>query len=121
MNKKLDGQFVVPGEKLGVVEEFMPGPGTVEVEGNVYSTQTGRASLDLNRHIVTVKTVAGPPVLPLEGSTVNWLALYAPAKMTMVTIITVNGKTPEPPFPCILHTQTASPNLDRALTHHWKP
>ncbi len=37
MIKKLDGQFVVPGVKLGVVEEFMPGRGTVEVEGTVYS------------------------------------------------------------------------------------
>jgi len=35
MIKKLDGQFVVPGVKLGVVEEFMPGRGTVEVEGTV--------------------------------------------------------------------------------------
>src|SRR2546425_1237664 len=30
MIKKLDGQFVVPGVKLGVVEEFMPGRGRFE-------------------------------------------------------------------------------------------
>src|SRR2546425_952420 len=55
MIKKLDGQFVVPGEKLGVVEEFMPGRGTVEVDGTVFSSQTGVAAVDSNRHIVSVK------------------------------------------------------------------
>ena len=69
MLKKLDGQFVVPGERLGVVEEFMPGRGTVEVDGTVYSSQTGVAALDTGRHIVSVKSSAGPPIVPDEGST----------------------------------------------------
>jgi len=121
MNKKLDGQFVVPGEKLGVVEEFMPGSGTVEVEGNVYSTQTGRASLDLNRHIVTVKTVAGPPVLPVEGSTVIGVVQNAQEKMAIVNIITVDGKTLEPPFTGMLHISSASPKFERAMSDVCKP
>ena len=121
MIKKLEGQFVVPGEKLGVVEEFMPGPGTVEVEGNVYSTQTGRASLDLNRHIVTVKTVAGPPVLPVEGSTVIGVVQNAQEKMAIINIIAVDGKTLEPPFTGMLHISSASPKFERAMSDVCKP
>ena len=45
MSKKLDGQFVVPGERLGVVEEFDAGTGTVDVNGTVYAAQTGKAKI----------------------------------------------------------------------------
>ena len=69
MTKKMDGQFVVPGERLGVVEEFDPGRGTVDVNGTVFATQTGKANVDTTRHVVSVKSTAGPPVvLPVRTS-----------------------------------------------------
>src|SRR5207249_12157784 len=74
MIKKLDGTFVVPGEKLGVVEEFDPGRGTVEVDGIVYSSQTGTPALDPKRHVVTVKPATGPPFVPEEGSSTTGIA-----------------------------------------------
>src|SRR5436853_7393106 len=70
MINKLDGTFVVPGEKLGVVEECDPGRGTVEVGGIVYSSQTGVASIDPKRHIVSVKTATRMVVVPRVGSTI---------------------------------------------------
>jgi len=68
MNKKLDGQFVVPGEKLGVVEEFMPGSRNRRSRRKRLLHPDRKSILRLNRHIVTVKTVAGPPVLPVEAA-----------------------------------------------------
>src|SRR5438128_12516396 len=70
MIKKLDGTFVVPGEKLRVVEKFDSGRGTVEVGGMVYSSQTGDAYIDPKRHIISLKTPTGLVVVPTEGSTV---------------------------------------------------
>jgi len=92
MIKNLNGQFVVPGQKLGVVEEFTPGTGTTEVDGNVYSTQTGTAALDPTRHVVTVKTSAGPPTIPTEGSTIIGIVQNAQEKLAIINIITVDGK-----------------------------
>src|SRR5207245_10060645 len=91
MIKKLDGQFVIPGEKLGVVEEFMPGRGTVEVNGTVYSSQTGVAAVDSNRHIVSVKTSAGPPVVPEEGSKIIGVVEKVQENIGIVVIIEVDG------------------------------
>src|SRR5438094_9016655 len=71
MINKLDGTFVVPGEKLGVVEEFDLGRGTVEVGGIVYSSQTDVASIYPKRHIVSVKTATVLVVVPEDGSTLD--------------------------------------------------
>jgi len=115
MLKKLDGQLVVPGEKLGVVEEFRPGRGTVEVDGTVYSSQTGTAAVDTNRHIVSVKTVAGPPIIPDEGSTVIGVIEKIQEKMAIVNIIMVDGHKLQPPFTGMLHISNSSPRFERFM------
>src|SRR2546428_13256066 len=97
MSKKIDGQFVVPGERLGVVEEFDAGIGTVDVNGTVYAAQTGKATLDSARRKVIVKTLAGPPVVPEEGSTIIGMVEKIQEKMAIVSIIMVdNREVPRP-------------------------
>src|SRR5713226_1117202 len=96
--RKLDGQFVVPGQKLGVVEEFDPGRGTVEVDGVVYSSQTGLATLDTRRHVVSVKTAAGPPIIPDEGSTIIGAVEKIQEKMAIINIIMIDGHKVGLPF-----------------------
>ena len=121
MSKKLDGQFVVPGEKLGVVEEFMPGRGTVEVDGTVFSSQTGLASVDTNRHIVSVKPKAGPPIVPDEGSTIIGVIEKIQEKMAIVNIIMVDGHKLQPPFTGMLHISNSSPRFERFMGDVCKP
>ena len=114
MTKKLDGQFVVPGERLGVVEEFDPGPGTVDVQGTVYAAQTGKATLDATRRKVTVKTLAGPPVVPEEGSTVIGVVEKVQEKMAIVSLIMVDNHKVPRPFTGMLHISTSI-----AITQHF--
>lgn len=121
MSRKLDGQFVVPGEKLGVVEEFDPGKGTVDVNGTVYSSQTGRVSLDPTRRIVMVKTAAGPPVVPDEGSTIVGMVEKIQEKMAIVQILVVDEHKLEPPFTGMLHISSSSPRFERAMGEVCKP
>jgi len=121
MTRVSDGQFVVPGEKLGVVEEFNPGPGTVDVNGTVYASQTGKAAVDKNRRIVTVKTLAGPPVVPEEGSTIIGIVEKNQEKMAIVQIIQVDGKRVELPFTGMLHISSASPRFEREMGDVCKP
>ncbi len=121
MTKKLDGQFVVPGERLGVVEEFDAGPGTVDVNGTVYAAQTGKTTLDKTRHVVSVKTLAGPPVVPEEGSTIIGMVEKIQEKMAIVQIIMVDGKKVELPFTGMLHISTSSPRYEREMGEVCKP
>jgi exosome complex component CSL4 len=121
MSKKLDGTFVVPGEKLGVVEEFDPGRGTVEVNGIVYSSQTGTAAVDAKRHVVSVKTAAGPVVVPEEGSSVTGVVEKVQEKMAIVNIVLVDGKKMVLPFTGMLHISNSSPRFERVMSEVCKP
>ncbi len=121
MSKKLDGQFVVPGERLGVVEEFDPGRGTADVNGTVYSAQTGKVSLDKARRVVSVKTAAGPPVVPEEGSTVICMVEKVQEKMAIVQLIVVDGHKLEKPFTGMLHISSSSPRFERDMGEVCKP
>ncbi|HZY93923.1 MAG TPA: exosome complex RNA-binding protein Csl4 [Candidatus Bathyarchaeia archaeon] len=121
MSRKLNGQFVVPGQRLGVVEEFDPGRGTVEVGGIVYSSQTGLAAIDSNRHVVTVKTLAGPPVIPDEGSTIIGVVEKVQEKMAIINIVMVDGKKVPLPFTGMLHISNSSPRFERTMGEVTKP
>jgi exosome complex component CSL4 len=121
MIKKLDGTFVVPGEKLGVVEEFDPGRGTVEVDGIVYSSQTGTASLDPKRHVVSVKPTTAHVVVPEEGSLVTGVVEKIQEKMAIVNLIVVDGKKMELPFTGMLHISNSSPRFERLMGDVCKP
>ncbi len=121
MINKLDGAFVVPGERLGVVEEFDPGRGTVEVGGIVYSSQTGVASMDSKRHVVSVKTATVPVVVPEEGSTVIGIVEKVQEKMAIVQLIVVDGKKMPLPFTGMLHVSNSSPRFERSMWDVTKP
>jgi len=68
--KRKSGQIVVPGDRLGVIEEFTPGPGTYESEGTIYSAATGRALMDLLNKQVSVYPKARVTNVPHVGSVV---------------------------------------------------
>ena len=121
MTRKLDGSFVVPGERLGVVEEFDPGRGTVEVNGIVYSSQTGTALLDPNRHVVSVKPITGPVVVPEEGSSIIGVVEKIQEKMAIVNIVVVDGKKMPLPFTGMLHISNSSPRFERVMGDVVKP
>jgi exosome complex component CSL4 len=121
MIKKLDGTFVVPGERLGVVEEFDSGRGTVEVNGIVYSSQTGTASLDPKRHVVTVKPTTVQVVVPEEGSSIIGVVEKVQEKMAIIQIIVVDGKKMELPFTGMLHISNSSSRFERVMGDVCKP
>lgn len=68
--QRKSGQFVVPGERLGVIEEFIPDTGTYVNEGIIYSRIVGRALLDLANKRVSVFPVIHGAKVPKVGNIV---------------------------------------------------
>jgi len=64
------GQLVLPGERLGVIEEFIPDAGTYVRDGVIYSKVIGRVLIDLVRRRVEVHQLIGPSKVPSLGATV---------------------------------------------------
>ena len=56
-------QFKIPGQKIGVIEEFLPEHDTYEKEGNIYTTRTGYALLNYIEKTVKIETNSGLDVL----------------------------------------------------------
>src|SRR3989304_6026439 len=64
------GRVVLPGERLGVIEEFVPDAGTYVRDGVIYSKVVGRALVDLLNKKVSVRTLTREIKVPKVGTVV---------------------------------------------------
>jgi exosome complex component CSL4 len=108
-------QFVVPGERLGVVEEFMPGPGTYEQDGTIYSEVTGFTFRDKINKTVSVKPTVKRPLTPAEGDVVVGTVVNAQGKMATLSLMKIGDRAVSTPFTALLHISTSSPRYERAM------
>ena len=108
-------QFVVPGAKLGVVEEFMPGPGTYERDGTIYSELTGYTVRDKINKTVSVDPTVKRPLVPMEGDTVIGTVATAQGKMATLNLFKIGDRIASNPFTALLHISTSSPRYERVM------
>ena len=102
-NDQKTGQLVVPGEKLGVIEEFIPDAGTYVKEGVIYSRVIGRVLIDLVHKKVSVHQLARGAKVPMTGSTVVGQVSNAQSDTAGVRIFEVSDKDVNGAFVGILH------------------
>jgi exosome complex component CSL4 len=108
-------QFVIPGERLGVVEEFMPGSGTYELNGTIYSEVTGYTVRDKLNKTVSVNPSVKRPLVPMDGDTVIGKVVNAQGKMATLSLVKIGDRTASTPFTALLHISTSSPRYERAM------
>jgi exosome complex component CSL4 len=109
-------QPVLPGDKLGVIEQFLPGNGTYEKEGTIYANFTGTAKIDLKNKRVTVVPTTRVPQLPREGTTVIASVIHTQEKMATVNIWKIDDKMLQNPFTAILHISSSSPRYEHSMS-----
>ena len=115
------GQFVTPGEKLGVIEEFVPGKGTYVVGGAIYSQITGQALIDQENRKISVFPKTKTPVLPKKGATVIAQVIQVQEKIASVKILKINETELVKPFSAILHVSFTSRDFLRSLHDAIRP
>jgi exosome complex component CSL4 len=101
--KNKSGQIVVPGDRLGVIEEFTPGPGTYEQEGTIYSAATGQALMDLLNKQVSVYPKAHVTNVPRVGSIVIGQVGELQSKQATLRIFQVGDRLLTGFFSGLLH------------------
>lgn len=97
------GQLVVPGERLGVIEEFTPDAGTYVRDGVIYSRVIGRALVDVAHKRVSVHELAHGAKVPKVGSTVLGQVSSAQSETAGVRIFEVGNEEVSNAFTAILH------------------
>lgn len=102
-SRRKNGQFVVPGERLGVIEEFTPSSGTYAQDGIIYSKVTGRALLDLLNKRVSVRPVTRGVRVPRVGSVVLGQVSSVQSQNAFVRVFKIGGKRLSGFFTGVLH------------------
>lgn len=95
--------FVVPGERLGVIEEFTPDPETYVKEGIIYSKTIGRALLDLSNKRVSVHPLVHRARVPKIGSIVVGQVSNVQSENTSARIFKIDDEPLSGSFTGVLH------------------
>ncbi|KYC49651.1 MAG: Exosome complex component Csl4 [Candidatus Methanofastidiosum methylothiophilum] len=92
-NAEVKREFVIPGDYIGVAEEFLPGNGAYEDNGKIYATLVGNLELDMSRRSANVysKTNVVPQIK--EGDIVYGEVVSVKPQMVYVDLLALEGYT----------------------------
>ena len=97
------GQLVTPGERLGVIEEFIPDAGTYVKDGVIYAKVVGHALIDLMHKKVSVFPLGRGTKVPKVGSVVMGQVSNVQTQNAGVRITQVEKKQISGFFNGVLH------------------
>ncbi len=115
------GQIVVPGDKLGVIEEFEPGSGTYVEENTIYSQAIGRALMDVLNKKVSVYPGTEASGVPVVGSVVVGQVQEVQNKQASVRIFQVGSRMVSGFFSGLLHVSDVSQSFVENMFDVCKP
>jgi len=118
---KSSGHLVVPGERLGVIEEFIPDSGTYVKDGVIYSKIVGRELLDLLNKRVSVYPLTEGAVVPKVGTVVIGQIGNAQSDNVLVKIYKIGKKKLSGEFGGILHISDVSDRYVDSMNDVCKP
>jgi exosome complex component CSL4 len=115
------GHLVMPGERLGVIEEFIPDSGTYVKDGVIYAKIIGRSLVDLVNRRVSVYPVAKEAVVPKVGTVVIGQIGNAQSDNVLVRIFRIGKKKLTGNFGGILHVSDVSDRYIDQISDAVKP
>lgn len=115
------GHLVLPGDRLGVIEEFIPDSGTYVKDGVIYSKIVGRSLLDLLNKRVSVYPVANSATVPKVSTVVIGQIGNAQSDNVLVKIFKIGKKKLTGSFGGILHVSDVSDRYVNAMSDVCKP
>ena len=125
MNQKVSGHksgsLVLPGERLGVIEEFIPDSGTYVRDGVIYSKIVGRALMDLLSKRVSVYPLIKDASVPKVSSIVVGQVGNAQSDNVLVRIFKIGSKRLSGVFTGILHISDVRERYVKSMNDVCKP
>jgi|YelNatPaOPRAMG01_1025707.scaffolds.fasta_scaffold43900_3 exosome complex component CSL4 len=109
-------EFVAPGDRLGVVEEFSPGLGTYEFNGVIYAKTVGLAVKDFINKRIYVKPPNKKPAFPNEGDEVLGIVTGVQDKVAIITIFSIKNTFLPNSFTGFLHISASSHKFEKTMS-----
>lgn len=82
----MERRLVYPGDPVGVAEEFTPGPGTYEENGEVFAATIGHLVLDTDTFEARVEPFVGGPAVVRPGDVVIGTVQGTRSSMAIVEV-----------------------------------
>ena len=120
-SERTSSQFVLPGERLGVIEEFTPDAGTYVREGVIYSKVVGQVLFDLSNKRVSVHSLIHEAKTPKVGSTVLGQVSNIQSDNAGVRIFKIEDKPLSGVFTGILHVSDVQMSYVDSMFEVCKP
>ncbi len=93
-NKDNEDELVFPGDRLCVIEEYLPGFGTYEDStGNIRSQVIGLPIYDRKGHVVSIKKVTQRLILPQKGNVVLARVMDVKGSIASAKIFAIEGRS----------------------------
>ena len=83
----MEKRLVYPGDHVGVAEEFVPGIGTYEENGQVYAATVGYLTLDTNDFVARVQSLVPAPAVVKPGDTIIGVVGMTRSSMAVVEVV----------------------------------
>ena len=115
------GHLVLPGERLGVIEEFIPDSGTYVKDGVIYSKIVGRTLMDLISKRVSVYPLITVASVPKVSTTVVGQVGNAQSDNVLVRIFKIGPKRLSGVFTGILHISDVQERYVTSMNDVCKP
>ncbi len=114
------GDIVIPGQKIGVIEMYLSGPGTYEKDGIIYAAITGRLQVDQREKKVYIVPKEHKPSLPKEGDVVVGKIVMVRKQMAIANITNKHGFYPTTDFEGMIHISQVSKSYLDSLSDAFK-
>lgn len=101
---------VFPGDKLGVIEEFIEGKGAYKKDGVVRSEELGFTDYNVLEHVVEVEKKTPELIIPNEGDEVIAEIGSVARRDARVDVFIVNKKEVFPSYSGVIHISDISKN-----------
>lgn len=110
MERIRQGILVLPGDVIGVEEEYFPGQGVyVNGKGYLRSQLIGRVLIDIVKRTINVRNIHGKPYVPKVGDIVKGIVSSVSEDLAFIDIYAIEEKpTRTTSFTGILHVSQAS-------------
>ncbi|MGB9758606.1 MAG: exosome complex RNA-binding protein Csl4 [Thermoproteota archaeon] len=113
--------LVIPGEKLGSIEEGISEFGTYEEEGNVRAAYVGRAIVDKEQKKFSILPLTKTPVYPYKGQNVIAKIINVQNTLATAQIIAIEGVFINKSFTGLLHSSRIGGRYEKNLRRIMKP
>jgi exosome complex component CSL4 len=112
---ELQGRFTLPGDKLGVIEEFLNGIGAYENDGIIRSSEAGIVGFDLKNRKIQISKNTRPLVIPKEDMDVVGEGGAVQRRTANIHIFFIDGKEISKPYSGVLHISSVGPEYAKNM------